>query len=53
MWFLPLVCGEQVDVHLSVNRNPRVPDGHIAEVTVFAKGTVIRAAESSDNMYAR
>jgi putative sigma-54 modulation protein len=38
-------------VHLSVARNPRVPQ-QIAEVTMFANGTVIRAQERSDNLYA-
>jgi putative sigma-54 modulation protein len=42
----------QVDVHLVVNKNPRVSESDRAEVTVFAKGTVIRATESSDSMYA-
>jgi putative sigma-54 modulation protein len=38
-------------VHLSVARNPRVPQ-QTAEVTVFANGTVIRAQERSENLYA-
>ncbi|CAM9688470.1 unnamed protein product [Sphacelaria rigidula] len=42
----------KVDVHLSVNKNPRVSDNHNTEVTVFAKNHVIRATESSTNMYA-
>jgi len=42
---------KEADVHLSVARNPRVPQ-QIAEVTMFANGTVIRAQESSDNLYA-
>tara|TARA_B100000700_G_scaffold311850_1_gene394652 strand:- start:2817 stop:3398 length:582 start_codon:yes stop_codon:yes gene_type:complete len=41
---------KEADVHLSVERNPRVPQ-QIAEVTVFANGTVIRAQERSDNLY--
>mmetsp|Transcript_13257 Transcript_13257/g.18673 ORF Transcript_13257/g.18673 Transcript_13257/m.18673 type:complete len:273 (-) Transcript_13257:165-983(-) len=41
----------KVDVHLSVIKNPRVAAAHVVEVTVFAKGTVIRAGEASDNMY--
>ncbi len=41
----------EADVHLSVARNPRVPQ-QTAEVTVFAKGTVIRAQECSENLYA-
>ena len=41
----------EADVHLSVARNPRVPQ-QTAEVTVFANGTVIRAQERSENLYA-
>ena len=42
---------KEADVHLSVARNPRVPQ-QTAEVTVFANGTVIRAKERSENLYA-
>jgi putative sigma-54 modulation protein len=42
---------KEADVHLSVARNPRVPQ-QVAEVTMFANGTVIRAQERSDNLYA-
>ena len=42
---------QEADVHLSVARNPRVPE-QTAEVTVFANGTVIRAQERSENLYA-
>lgn len=42
----------KVDVHLSVARNARVNDKHKAEVTVYANGTVIRAQEGSENLYA-
>ena len=41
----------EADVHLSVARNPRVPQ-QTAELTVFANGTVIRAQERSENLYA-
>ena len=41
----------EADVHLPVARNPRVPQ-QTAEVTVFANGTVIRAQERSENLYA-
>ena len=47
--FLEMV--QEADVHLSVARNPRVPQ-QTAEVTVFANGTVIRAQERSENLYA-
>lgn len=42
----------KVDVHLSVAKNSRVNDKHKAEVTVYANGTVIRAQEGSENLYA-
>lgn len=42
----------KVDVHLSVSRNARITDKHKAEVTVYANGTVIRAQEGSENLYA-
>ncbi len=42
----------EIDVHLSVERNPRIQDNHSAEVTVYANGTVIRAEISSPDMYA-
>jgi putative sigma-54 modulation protein len=42
----------KVDVHLSVERNARIAERHKAEVTVYANGTVIRAQEGSENLYA-
>lgn len=43
----------EVDVHLSVARNPRInPTKQTAEVTIYANGTVIRAEESSESLYA-
>ena len=42
---------KEADVHLSVAKNPRVPQ-QTAEVTVFANGIVIRAQERSQNLYA-
>ncbi|KGG12999.1 MULTISPECIES: ribosome hibernation-promoting factor, HPF/YfiA family [Prochlorococcus] len=42
---------QEADVHLSVAKNPSVPQ-QTAEVTVFANGTVIRAQERSQNLYA-
>ncbi len=41
-----------IDVHLSVGRNPRITGRQKAEVTVHANGTVIRAQESSEDLYA-
>jgi putative sigma-54 modulation protein len=43
---------QEVDVHLSVARNPRISDRQAAEVTIYANGAVIRAEEKSDNLYA-
>ncbi|MEM7725000.1 MAG: ribosome-associated translation inhibitor RaiA [Cyanobacteria bacterium P01_A01_bin.45] len=42
----------EVDVHLSVARNPRINPNQSAEVTIFANGNIIRAEESSENLYA-
>lgn len=40
------------DVHLVVNKNPKVKNSHRAEVVTSLKGTVIRCAEDSPDMYA-
>lgn len=42
----------ECDVHLSVNKNPKVKDGHKAEVVASMKGMTIRAAMESPDMYA-
>jgi putative sigma-54 modulation protein len=42
----------KVDVHLSVANNARISSKHKAEVTVYANGTIIRAQEGSENLYA-
>jgi putative sigma-54 modulation protein len=42
----------EVDVHLGVAKNPRINPNQTAEVTIFANGTVIRAEESSEDLYA-
>ncbi len=42
----------EVDVHLSVDRNPRIASNQAAEVTIYANGTVIRAEERSESLYA-
>lgn len=42
----------EVDVHLSVARNPRINTKQTAEVTIYANKTVIRAQESSEDLYA-
>ena len=42
----------EVDVHLSVARNPRISTTRqAAEVTIYANGSVIRAEESSESLY--
>lgn len=43
---------DEVDISLSVARNPRISESQSAEVTLYANGTVIRAEESSQDMYA-
>jgi putative sigma-54 modulation protein len=43
---------QEVDIHLSVARNPRINPRQSAEVTIYANGSVIRAEESSENLYA-
>lgn len=42
----------EIDVHLSVARNPRINPKQTAEVTIYANGAVVRAEESSENLYA-
>ncbi|MFE4105157.1 ribosome hibernation-promoting factor, HPF/YfiA family [Almyronema epifaneia] len=42
----------EVDVHLSVARNPRINPRQSAEVTIYVNGAVVRAEESSENLYA-
>ncbi|XZN89701.1 MAG: ribosome hibernation-promoting factor, HPF/YfiA family [Microcoleus sp.] len=42
----------EVDIHLSVARNPRINPKQTAEVTIYANGSVIRAEESTESLYA-
>lgn len=42
----------EVDVHLSVARNPRINSRQVAEVTIYVNGAVVRAEEGSENLYA-
>lgn len=42
----------EVDVNLSVARNPRIISSQSAEVTIYANGAVIRAEERSESLYA-
>lgn len=42
---------QEADIHLSVSRNKRVAQ-QTAEVTIYARGTIIRAQEHNKNLYA-
>jgi putative sigma-54 modulation protein len=42
----------QIDVNLSVAKNPRITAAQVAEVTIYANGAVIRAEEASEHLYA-
>lgn len=43
---------QEVDVNLSVARNPRITPKQSAEVTIYVNGAIVRAEESSENLYA-
>ncbi len=42
----------EVDVNLSVARNPRINSKQTAEVTIYVNGSVVRAEESCESLYA-
>ncbi|NJM96863.1 MAG: ribosome-associated translation inhibitor RaiA [Phormidesmis sp. RL_2_1] len=42
----------KVDVNLSVENNPRIATNQSTEVTLFLSNAVVRAEESSENLYA-
>lgn len=42
----------RVELELALERNPSIADSHIAEATVWTKGPVLRARESSTDMRA-
>ena len=42
----------KVDVNLSVENNPRIAPKQSTEVTIFLNNAVVRAEESSENLYA-
>jgi len=42
----------RVEVELAVERNPSISDNQVAEATVWTKGPVLRARESSNDMKA-
>uniref|UniRef100_A0A7S1FRB2 Sigma 54 modulation/S30EA ribosomal protein C-terminal domain-containing protein n=1 Tax=Corethron hystrix TaxID=216773 RepID=A0A7S1FRB2_9STRA len=43
---------QSCDVHLNVNRNPKVKEPHTAEVVAKLKGLTIRCAQTTPDMYA-
>ena len=45
-----LVGDPEVEVELSEERNPSIHEQHVAEATVFLKGTTLRASESAVDM---
>src|SRR5437762_11084987 len=42
----------RVELELAVEKNPSIADSHVAEATVWTKGPVLRARESSADMKA-
>ncbi len=42
----------RVELELAVERNPSIADNHVAEATIWTKGPVLRARESSGDMRA-
>jgi putative sigma-54 modulation protein len=42
----------RVELELAVERNPSIADHHVAEATVWTKGPILRARESSSDMKA-
>jgi len=42
----------QVEVELSEQKNPSIPESHVAEATIFTKGPTLRAREASSDMRA-
>ncbi|MDP2401366.1 MAG: ribosome-associated translation inhibitor RaiA [Actinomycetota bacterium] len=49
-----IIDGEhfQAEVEIHTEKNPSIENNHVAEVTVWTKGPVIRAKEASTDMYA-
>jgi putative sigma-54 modulation protein len=41
----------RVELELSVERNPKIERGQVAEITVWTKGPVLRVKERADDMY--
>jgi putative sigma-54 modulation protein len=42
----------EIDINLSVAKNPRIAASQVAEVTIYANGAVIRAEEANEHLYA-
>ncbi len=42
----------RIELELAVERNPKIEDSQIAEITVRSTGPVLRVRQSSDDMYA-
>jgi putative sigma-54 modulation protein len=51
---LPHFLGDLIraEVELSVEKNPRIENSQVAEVTIFTQGPVVRGKESAPDMYA-
>jgi len=41
----------KTEIEMSVEKNPKIPDNQVVEVTIFSSGPVIRAKESANDMY--
>ena len=48
----PIIKGHEVTVKLSVEKNPRITDNNVTEVTIFLDGKIIRSEQASEDMYA-
>jgi putative sigma-54 modulation protein len=46
-----LLGDPEVEVELSEERNPSIHEQHVAEATVFLKGSTLRASESAVEMH--
>lgn len=47
-----LANGSRCEVELWTEKNPKIADNQVVEVTIFTKGPVIRAREASPDIYA-
>lgn len=41
----------KTEIEMSVERNPKIADSQVVEVTIFSSGPIIRAKESAEDMY--